>query len=1166
MRTVYVFVSSPSDAADERKRVVRLIERLNVDYSDIAELRPIRWEDRVYEAHEGFQEQIRASTDCDVVIAVLRGRVGIPLAPEFVARIPPEDRLGLGPPLTGTTYEIVTAIAARRQGKPLPDIYAFRYALAPAPALNAPDRAQVEAQWRQLEAFVAQVFVTPEGYFKGALEPYRTIDEFETSVDRALRQWLAENVVKGRAFAWPIETKGSPFRGLEPFGAKHSEVFFGRYGDRIRALERLKRLAEEHSPFLLVVGPSGAGKSSLIRAGIATDLIKPGAIGDVSVWRVAVMRPSDGADALDALGRRLFDSAADIPADDLGRPPALPELAESDSANREQLRGLFSGFANAKFANERDRTNARGAVTRTILKALTRVSESAKSETNSDAALPARLMVLVDQLDEIFAAQVSAGERAAFAKVLEALLETGLIWIIATIRVETFGAFLQSPLASLLQSERPPEALVAGAKKSTARPAVTAERTFNLLPPNIADIGEIVRAPAAAAGLEWQTDPHSGQRLDDRIIADVDRPDLLPLLQFVLRQLFERRETIDGRATLTWAAYSRIGSLDGAINTAGNRAIDGLKGVDRAALPKLLRALVAFPLASGALADPPPILRRAAIDKAADDESSRNLVRALTDARILVSRQGDKRELLVELAHQRVTEAWKTARDIIAENKTLLRIREDVDVACKAWLADKRSKDRLMPPGRRLANAEAAVSALKGELEPELIDFVAQSGRAARWRQRMTAIAAAAFFLLAVAAAGSAYFFFDARNRAERNLAAAKGAIRNLDDFIWSANQGAQSLAGSRLEKVQTSLGQLQQSLDQLLSEDPDNLDLLAIQAGNFANFVDAYLAARSIKDAQTAADQGLSTATRMAGLDANDPRTLKAQIMASYKRADVRKESRDLSGALADCREAERLATTLVAKTGADPDPLRLQWVATEKLGETLMATGDASARQTLERATALAHSLLTAFPTVPARQRDLALSLASEGREAEMQNDSVTATKRFAESLQTFEQLVADHPSDPLFLRDKTLALMNLGLAKFSGQDLSGANADLNEALVLARRSSAADALNARAKHDLMAILVTRGQVNMDGDKTAARASLDEALQVARSFAEIDGSGAQSRYDLATVLIQLALNFDDTNAFAAEAKQIVKSLDADGLLTPADKATFAQVEQLVH
>lgn len=199
MRTVFVFVSSPSDAEFERKRVVRLVERLNVDFADVARLEPILWEDRAYEAHEGFQEQIRKSTECDVVVAILRGRVGTPLSPEFVAQVPPEERLEIGSMLTGTTYEIVTAIAARRHGKPLPDIYAFRYALAPAPRLNAPDKADIESQWRQLEAFVAQVFISPEGYFKGALEPYHSIDEFEAKADRALRQWLADSVIKGRA-------------------------------------------------------------------------------------------------------------------------------------------------------------------------------------------------------------------------------------------------------------------------------------------------------------------------------------------------------------------------------------------------------------------------------------------------------------------------------------------------------------------------------------------------------------------------------------------------------------------------------------------------------------------------------------------------------------------------------------------------------------------------------------------------------------------------------------------------------------------------------------------------------------------------------------------------------------------------------------------------------
>ena len=334
------------------------------------------------------------------------------------------------------------------------------------------------------------------------------------------------------------------------------------------------------------------------------------------------------------------------------------------------------------------------------------------------------------------------------------------------------------------------------------------------------------------------------------------------------------------------------------------------------------------------------------LEKVARDAYGERLVKALTDARILVSTRGEKVEPVVELAHQRVIEAWRTAREIIAENKTLLRIREEIDVACEAWLTNGRSPDRLIPAGRRLADAEAAVGALKGELAPDRRNFVARSGRAARLRQRLTTAAAVVFFLTAVAAAASAYFFFDARNRGERNLVAAKQAIKSLDDFIWSANQGAQSMAGVRLDKLQASLGEMQRTLDKLSVESPDDLDLLAVRAWNFANFVDAYLVARSMKDAVAAANEGLATANRMATLDADDPRTLKAQVMAAYKRADVRKEALDLNGAVADSREAERLAGILVAKSATNPDALRLQWVATEKLGEALLAARDPGAR----------------------------------------------------------------------------------------------------------------------------------------------------------------------------------------------------------------------------
>ncbi len=122
------------------------------------------------------------------------------------------------------------------------------------------------------------------------------------------------------------------------------------------------------------------------------------------------------------------------------------------------------------------------------------------------------------------------------------------------------------------------------------------------------------------------------------------------------------------------------------------------------------------------------------------------------------------------------------------------------------------------------------------------------------------------------------------------------------------------------------------------------------------------------------------------------------------------------------------------------------------------------------------------------------------------------------------------------------------------------------MNAALDIAKHGAGEDPLNARAKHDLLAVLSARAQVNLEPDKAAARADLNEALRIARDFVAVDGAAAQARYDLATVLMRLALNFDDARSSADEARSVIASLAADDLLTPADKATVAQFEQLMR
>ena len=67
-----LFVSSPGDVQDERRRIDLVVERLNAEFEGRVKIDTIRWETSYYSAHDTFQKQIPEAADCDVVVALFR--------------------------------------------------------------------------------------------------------------------------------------------------------------------------------------------------------------------------------------------------------------------------------------------------------------------------------------------------------------------------------------------------------------------------------------------------------------------------------------------------------------------------------------------------------------------------------------------------------------------------------------------------------------------------------------------------------------------------------------------------------------------------------------------------------------------------------------------------------------------------------------------------------------------------------------------------------------------------------------------------------------------------------------------------------------------------------------------------------------------------------------
>ena len=401
-----LFVSSPGDVPEERRRVDLVVERLNTEFAERVRIEPIRWETAYYSAHDTFQKQIPEAANCDVVVAVFRARLGTELPATF-------PHMASGEPYpSGTAYEVLSAIETRKSGKGLPDIFVFRYPSPPTITLDSPDRAEIETQWARLKAFFDAWFRTPDGQFTAAFQSYNSTDDFASKVEGCLRQWLAKHGFASKSNRWDRLLHGSPFPGLECFDAARDAVFFGRELAIRQSIERLREAGkdEKRLPFLLILGASGAGKSSLLRAGLLPRLTLPGTIPEVDLWRVAIV--TAGPDLASALAQSLLGASA------LG-----PELAQGAFADEALLTRLLAGDPVTALAPVRD--------------ALAKAAEARRVAANFDTPRPARLVLAIDQGERLFS-EVEPASAARFAELLAALAREKLAYVVLVMRSDAY--------------------------------------------------------------------------------------------------------------------------------------------------------------------------------------------------------------------------------------------------------------------------------------------------------------------------------------------------------------------------------------------------------------------------------------------------------------------------------------------------------------------------------------------------------------------------------------------------------------------------------------------------------------------------------------------------------------------------------------------------------
>ena len=170
-----------------------------------------------------------------------------------------------------------------------------------------------------------------------------------------------------------------------------------------------------------------------------------------------------------------------------------------------------------------------------------------------------------------------------------------------------------------------------------------------------------------------------------QLVADVTaRPGSLPLLQYTLTELFDRR---DG-STMTLAAYVSLGGVSGALAKQAEAVYGGLSDDSREAAQRLFLRLVT--LCDGA-ADTRRRARVADLPSIPSD-----VVDAFGDRRLVTfDRDPATRQQTIEIAHEALISAWPRLEAWLDDDREALRTLRSIGEAAVTWSAAGMDRDEL---------------------------------------------------------------------------------------------------------------------------------------------------------------------------------------------------------------------------------------------------------------------------------------------------------------------------------------------------------------------------------------------------------------------------------------------------------------------------------------
>ncbi|WP_225834908.1 AAA family ATPase [Streptomyces sp. NK08204] len=558
-----------------------------------------------------------------------------------------------------------------------------------------------------------------------------------------------------------------PYPGLSSFGPEDARLFCGRE----RMLERVLTALEESAgtpagagPWVLI-GPSGSGKTSLLNAGLLHRLRENGLAGSAG-W--PVLRLTPGASPLRRLAALL-----DVPAEEAREllrtaPERATDLVDRLLADRpgqrlivlvDQLEEVFT-----LCRSDEERT--------AFLRALTVIATPAKATSATPPGLPSpspspspSTPPEPPEPPEPPAGPLSATPPAGPSAAAPRTEPSAVTPPAEPVALTTLPA---EPAPVTASDGSPPRALVVLALRAdfygraTSEPDLLAalrDRPLLVEPMRAEELRAAIEEPAVRTGLELD-DGLADLMLHEFGAMNGGQPaaGALPLLSHALLTTWKHR----AGSRLTFAGYRKTGGIAEAVANTAEEVYETLDPDGRQAVKHLLTRLVRVGSDSPDTAQP---VERPTLLHGLPDAAARQALERLTEARLLTLDQDT-----VRISHEALIRAWPRLREWVDADREWLRARQQLADDARSW--EQSGQDpSLLYRGNRLAGVRdraAGASAGTRDLEPRPAAFLEASVRRQRRsvrRTRFAVIVLAVLFLAAsVGLAGSVVF----QRRAER--------------------------------------------------------------------------------------------------------------------------------------------------------------------------------------------------------------------------------------------------------------------------------------------------------------------------------------------------------------------------------------------------------------